>query len=310
MHFLNFVLTLGLAFPGVQSIPAPSKPLYEVGSTSKTLHVARALPSGDLYPPQPPGAGPGKRGLLYNSDSNVEWSDYYVENSYVTYGTNGDVIRGDEINTWFSYVPTITVDAKLENGDWNHTVPILIEGGTKAMFASNEPDNPSQANLTPSQCVTVYKKFMQPYYGTVQLGTPAVNCGGGQAGLTYLEDFVQLCTGCAYNFVNLHYFVDRSQVNVTQYIQGLKDCVGLSVPAVQAKHEPLVGLPIVIGEFWLTGASEDEAGDLMDELLPWLDSNANVLFYQAFGGLLEGGFVNAAGTGLTPAGKAYGKLAT
>lgn len=89
---------------------------------------------------------------------------------------------------------------------------------------------------------------MQPYYGTVQLGTPAVNCGGGQAGLTYLEDFVQLCTGCAYNFVNLHYFVDRSQVNVTQYIQGLKDCVGLSVPAVQAKHEPLVGLPIVIGE--------------------------------------------------------------
>lgn len=63
-------------------------------------------------------------------------------------------------------------------------------------------------------------------------------------------------------------------------------------------------------QFWLTGASEDEAGDLMDELLPWLDSNANVLFYQAFGGLLEGGFVNAAGTGLTPAGKAYGKLAT
>lgn len=95
---------------------------------------------------------------------------------------------------------------------------------------------------------------MQPYYGTVQLGTPAVTCGGGQAGLTgltgltYLEDFVQLCTGCAYNFVNVHYFVDRSQMNVTQYIQALKDYVGISVPAVQAKHEPLVGLPIVIGE--------------------------------------------------------------
>lgn len=48
----------------------------------------------------------------------------------------------------------------------------------------------------------------------------------------------------------------------------------------------------------------------MDELLPWLDSNANVLFYQASGGLFKGEFINAAGTCLTPAGTSYGKLAT
>lgn len=46
----------------------------------------------------------------------------------------------------------------------------------------------------------------------------------------------------------------------------------------------------------------------MDELLPWLDNNANVLFYQASGGLFEGEFVNAAGTGYTSAGLAYGEL--
>ena len=54
---------------------------------------------------------------------------------YVTYASNGDVIRGGEINNWFSYVPTITVDAKLENSEWNDIVPILIEGGTKALLA-------------------------------------------------------------------------------------------------------------------------------------------------------------------------------
>lgn len=43
----------------------------------------------------------------------------------------------------------------------------------------------------------------------------------------------------------------------------------------------------------------------MDELLPWLDSNTNILFYQAAGGLFKGEFVNAAGTGLTAAGTAY-----
>lgn len=135
MYFFTLTLTLGLALPRVQSILAASKPVSEVESASNPVNAARALPIGDLYPPQPPGAGPGKRGLLYNSKSNAGWSDFYVQGRYVTYGTNGDVIRGEELNTWFSYVPTIVVDAKLENSDWNDTVPILIEGGTKAMFA-------------------------------------------------------------------------------------------------------------------------------------------------------------------------------
>ncbi len=47
----------------------------------------------------------------------------------------------------------------------------------------------------------------------------------------------------------------------------------------------------------------------MDKLLPWLDDNTNVLFYQAAGGLFENEFVNSAGTALTAAGTAYGKLA-
>ena len=89
---------------------------------------------------------------------------------------------------------------------------------------------------------------MQPYYGTVQLGTPAVTNGGGQAGLTYLENFVKLCSGCAFNFVNIHFIVARSQMNVDQYIQAIKDYVDTNVPAVQAKHTAIKGLPIAIGE--------------------------------------------------------------
>ena len=47
----------------------------------------------------------------------------------------------------------------------------------------------------------------------------------------------------------------------------------------------------------------------MNELLPWFDSNDNVLFYQAYGGLAKGELVNAAGTGLSAAGTVYGALA-
>lgn len=104
------------------------------------------------------------------------------------------------------------------------------------------------AYLTAAASVTVYKKYLQPYYGTVQLGTPAVTNGGGSAGLTYLDDFLTLCTGCAYNFVNVHFFVDRSEMNVAQYIEALKAYVDINVPAVIAKREQTAGLPIAIGE--------------------------------------------------------------
>ena len=119
---------------------------------------------------------------------------------------------------------------------------------TNQVQSSNEPDNPSEANLTPSQSVTIYQTFMQPYYGTVQLGTPAVTNGGGQAGLTYLENFISLCTGCTYNFINIHYLVDRSDMDVTSYIQAFKDYIDITVPSVQAKHDSLTGLPIAVGE--------------------------------------------------------------
>ena len=128
MLFSIVVLTLGLALPGVHSVPALSK-------SSKSSDLARTLPHGDQYPPQPPGGGPGKRGLLYSSSSQEAWSSYYVGSSFVTYGTNGDVIRGDELDSHFSFVPTIIVDASLKNTQWKNIVPILIEGGTKALFA-------------------------------------------------------------------------------------------------------------------------------------------------------------------------------
>ena len=118
----------------------------------------------------------------------------------------------------------------------------------KQVHSSNEPDSPSGASLSLSQCVTVYREFLQPYYGTVQLGTPAVTNNGGQAGLTYLDNFALQCIGCAYNFVNVHFYVDRSQMNVAQYVQALKDYVDIDVPAIQAKHLALTGLPIAVGE--------------------------------------------------------------
>ena len=117
------------------SAAASTSPASSAGAPSPTPGSTGNLPAGDNYPPQPPGAGPGKRGLCYDHNTKDGWSNLFVGSHLTTYGSNWDVIRGTQLNESFSYVPTIKVDANLENHDWNFTVPVLIEGGTKAMFA-------------------------------------------------------------------------------------------------------------------------------------------------------------------------------
>ena len=100
-----------------------------------TSAAAKPTAGGSNYPPQPPGAGPGKRGLCYDGNTQVGWSTLFDTSKNVTFGSNWNVIRGSQLDDRFAYVPTIEVDSNLNNADWNATVPVLIEGGTKTMFA-------------------------------------------------------------------------------------------------------------------------------------------------------------------------------
>lgn len=117
------------------SAAVPTSQISSAAAPSATPWSTGNLPAGDTYPPQPPGAGPGKRGLCYDGNTKDGWSNLYVGSHFATYGSNWDVIRGTQLNESFHYVPTIKVDANLNNDIWDSTVPVLIEGGTKAMFA-------------------------------------------------------------------------------------------------------------------------------------------------------------------------------
>jgi hypothetical protein len=112
-----------------------STPVTPIQSSELTP-MSPSLPAGDTYPPQPFGAGPGKRGLAYDYKTQNGWSAYFKGSPFATYGSNWGLDRtvGD-LDASFSYVPTVAVDASLSNADWNSSVPVLIEGGTKALFA-------------------------------------------------------------------------------------------------------------------------------------------------------------------------------
>ena len=118
------------------TVGTPSAISVAPSSTAATASAsASPTDSGNTYPPQPPGAGPGKRGLVYDYNTQVGWSNFFDGSKYVTYGSNWNVNRGDQLDGSFAYVPTIAVDANLNNADWNNSIPVLLEGGTKALFA-------------------------------------------------------------------------------------------------------------------------------------------------------------------------------
>lgn len=146
---------------------------------------------------------------------------------------------------------------------------------------------------------------MQPFAGQALLATPAVTNGGGATGLNFLSSFLDACTGCHFDMINIHHYVDRSSTNVDQAVSALKSYIETNVPALQAKHPSIQGLPIMIGEFWLRNASPAEGGTYLESIMPYLDANTNIIGYQAFGGLWTGNFITSDGNGLTPAGTAY-----
>lgn len=117
------------------------------------------------------------------------------------------------------------------------------------ILRSNEPDHPQQANLTPSQAAQVYQKYMMPLKGLgASIATPAVTNGGAPMGLTYLESFVSHCSGCSFDVINIHHYVQRSDCNVDQAVAAFKTYLDETLVTVQNKYTQLSGLPVCIGE--------------------------------------------------------------
>jgi hypothetical protein len=114
---------------------------------------------------------------------------------------------------------------------------------------SNEPDHPEQANLTPAQAAQVYQKYMMPLAGLgAALCTPSVTNGVGTFGLDYLERFVGACQGCIFDVINIHHYVQRSDMDVDGAVRALQAYIDQTVPAVQRRHPQLQGLKIFLGE--------------------------------------------------------------
>jgi len=194
-----------------------------------------------------------KRGLVYDHNSKISYGDLFKGSKYASWGSNWGATRttsnGVNLDSSFSFVPTLTVDGFLKNSNWMSQVQDLIStGGVTRLFSSNEPDSAGQANLSPANAATVYKNYMQPFAGKAKLATPAITNGGSPSGLTWLGNFLDACNGCTFDLINVHSYFQRTDVNVDQAVSALKSYLINDLPKFQVAYPRVKNAKVVVGE--------------------------------------------------------------
>lgn len=246
-------------------------------------------------------SGGGKRGIAYNYDS-LSVSAF---NSYdqITWAFNWDSNPAPGAGNQL-YVPLLFDDTPEHTSHWAANVKAATSGaGPHYLMAFNEPDQPApQANMPVDRAVAAFRQYMSPYAkDNVFLGTPSVSNGVGNnaatgrpMGLGWLKPFLEQCSDCPIAFANVHWYGCDNGCPVANDVSLFKQQMQEAMDAAQLANGKKI--PIWITEFQRLGGGQDE---FLDQVLPWLDSQAQVAKYAYFmdreGILAQGGAVSALG---------------
>jgi hypothetical protein len=252
----------------------------------KHLYGAFLLSISTLFIP----ADAGQRGLAY---SNATFANFFKSYPKITWGYDW-AYPSHELYGSLEFVPMLYGDPTNNVGwqsEWESAVADARSAGGTHLLAFNEPDIPYDNNgIDPAQAAAAYMQFLQPYANEFKLGGPAVTNGGAPTGLTWLQQFLGNCTACTIDFIPIHWYAAASQAEYfEQYVQ----------------EAYLVGgnRPIWITEFEGEGVEENQI-TFLQEVLPWLDSQAYVERYAYFG-VFTGLLINDDGTDLSDLGKVF-----
>ncbi|EME81059.1 uncharacterized protein MYCFIDRAFT_211742 [Pseudocercospora fijiensis CIRAD86] len=234
-----------------------NKGVDNYGGASST---ASAAPS---YSSAASSAG-GKRGLAYNDASLTSCFTGAREISWAyNWGSSSD-----GLDDGFTFIPTLWGTASEFTGSWSENAKSAISAGSTHLFSFNEPDHSAQANLGAAAAAIAYVTYMNPFKGQAQLCAPAVTNGGGEMGLTWLQNFLDACTDCQIDCFNIHWY--DSAENADDFKSHLEQAIKIAN-----------GKPIYVSEFGATG-SDDQIASFLEEVMPWMDSNSNIAGYAYF----------------------------
>ncbi|KAM0704281.1 hypothetical protein Q7P35_008514 [Cladosporium inversicolor] len=206
----------------------------------------------------------GKRGVAYND---AKLTDCLVSSPAVSWGYNwGSSSSG--LSDSVKFIPTLWGPKSEFTNDWSKNAQSAIESGSTHLFSFNEPDLGEQANLSPSEAAAAYKQYMEPFAGKAKLCAPSVTNGGGSMGLSWLSSFLESCSDCTIDCLNIHWY--DSAENSEYFKKHVNDAADLAS-----------GKQIFISEFAATG-SDDQISTFLQDVMPWMDSNDAVGGYAYF----------------------------
>lgn len=239
----------------------------------------------------------GKRGLCFNNAAATEFFGGYDSKVTWMYNWYSDH-NGTNPNPSLMYIPMLWGADSARTSVWSVDANYAISQGADTLLAFNEPDLSSQANLDVSEAVSAYKAYMQPFAGRAKLGAPAVTNGGAPMGLTYLENFINNCTGCTIDVVPIHWYDSATNIG---YFQSY-------IPSAYAAGG---NRPLWITEFGASG-TDAEIESFFNTVLPWLDSLSYVeryaYFYDGPSTSSVTYLVNEAGTAASSIGSVFDSL--
>ncbi|KAK6423114.1 hypothetical protein LTR95_016580 [Oleoguttula sp. CCFEE 5521] len=258
------------AYSAPYSAPASSSSVYVAPVTTSTSSSAAATSSS-----APSYGSSGKRGVAYEDASLTEC---FLNKPEVSWGYNW-VSKPNGLNSGFKYIPTLHNAESMWTDSWSTDAKAAISSGSTHLFAFNEPDMSSQANLTPEQAAAAYKTHMQPFAGQAKLCAPSVTNGGGAMGLDWLVAFMAACDGCTIDCVNVHWYDSAQHTEYFKsHVQNATDISG--------------GKPVFVTEFGASGSDAD-VGNFLGDVMPWMDSQSWLEGYSYFmvkeGMLVSGG---------------------
>lgn len=206
----------------------------------------------------------GKRGVAYND---AKLTDCLVSSPEISWGYNwGSSSSG--LSDSVKFIPTLWGPKSEFTNDWSKNAQSAIDSGSTHLFSFNEPDLSAQANLSPSEAADAYKQYMEPFAGKAKLCAPSVTNGGGSMGLSWLSSFLEACSDCTIDCVNIHWY--DSAENTEYFKKHVSDAA-----------DTAPGKQIFVSEFAATG-SDDQISKFLEDVMPWMDSNDDVGGYAYF----------------------------
>ncbi|KAK7062565.1 hypothetical protein VNI00_000053 [Paramarasmius palmivorus] len=117
----------------------------------------------------------------------------------------------------------------------------VVGGGYQTVLAFNEPDLPSQSNVSPDQAVRTWKEHIQPLKQKgVRLGSPGIS--SAPSGKSWLKEFLDKCHDCNVDFIAVHWYGEGGQ-NFINYLSDI--------------HAAFQRFPVWVTEFGCTSGNDN-----------------------------------------------------